>query len=107
RKAVLKHRDGAPGYVDEIQFIDLGDNPSAVAAALASQQVHGMVQGNIEQFDLYKSMDHVNIHMVVTAQTAVARMRLDQKPFDNPAVRKAVRLAPDAENALPHPHKGA
>jgi peptide/nickel transport system substrate-binding protein len=106
RKAVLKHRDGAPGYLDEIHFIDLGDNPSAVAAALASKQVHGMIQGNIEQFDLYKSMDHVNIHTVVTAQTAVARMRLDQKPFDNPAVRKAMRLATDPEKCLQIAHKG-
>ena len=42
------------------QFIDLGDNPSAVAAALASKQVDGIYEGNIEQFELYKAMDHVN-----------------------------------------------
>ena len=62
RKAVLKRRPDAPGYLDELQFIDLGDNPSAVAAALASKQVDGIYQGNIEQFDLYKGMDHVDIH---------------------------------------------
>ena len=37
RKAILKRRSDAPGYIDELHFIDLGDNPSAVAAALASQ----------------------------------------------------------------------
>jgi len=106
RKAVLKRRPDAPGYVDELHFIDLGDNPAAVAAALASKQVDGIYQGNIEQFDLYKGMPHVNIHDVVTAQTAVARMQMTQKPFDNPKVRKAIRLATDPEKCLQIAHKG-
>lgn len=106
RKAVLKRRPDAPGYVDELHFIDLGDNPAAVAAALASKQVDGIYQGNIEQFDLYKGLPHVNIHEVVTAQTAVARMQMTQKPFDDPKVRKAVRLATDPEKCLQIAHKG-
>lgn len=106
RKAVLKRIKDKPGYVDELHFIDLGDNPSAVAAALASKQVDGVYQGNIEQFEIYKAMDHVNLHEVMTAQTGVARMRLDQKPFDNPKVRKAVRLATDSEKTLQIAHKG-
>jgi peptide/nickel transport system substrate-binding protein len=106
RRAVLKRQPDSPGYLDELHFIDLGDNPSAVAAALASKQVDGIYQGNIEQFDLYKAMDHVTIYEVVTAQTAVARMRLDQKPFDDPRVRKAMRYATDAEKTLQIAHKG-
>lgn len=106
RKAVLKRIKDKPGYVDEIHFIDLGDNPSAVAAALASKQVDGVYQGNVEQIDIYKAMDHVSIHDVVTAQTGVARMRSDSKPFDNPAVRKAVRLATDCDKTLQIAHKG-
>jgi len=106
RRAVLKRRADAPGYLDELQFIDLGDNPAAVAAALASKQVEGIYQGNIEQFDLYKGMPHVEMHEVVTAQTAVARMQMTQKPFDNPKVRKAVRLATDPEKCLQIAHKG-
>ncbi len=106
RKAVLKRRPDSPGYLDELHFIDLGDNPSAVAAALASKQVDGVYQGNIEQFDIYKAMDHAQIYEAVTAQTGVARMRLDNKPFDNPAVRKAVRLATDPDKCLQIAHKG-
>jgi peptide/nickel transport system substrate-binding protein len=106
RKAIFKRRADAPGFVDELHFIDLGDNPSAVAAALASKQVHGVYQGNIEQFDIYKGMDHVTIYEVVTAQTAVARMRLDQKPFDDPRVRKAMRLSTDTGKTLQIAHKG-
>ncbi|WP_119272682.1 ABC transporter substrate-binding protein [Taklimakanibacter deserti] len=106
RKAVFKRRPDAPGYLDELQFIDLGDNPAAVAAALASKQVDGIYQGNIEQFDLYKGLPHVDIHQVVTAQTAVARMQMTQKPFDDPKVRKAVRLATDPAKCLQIAHKG-
>jgi len=106
RKAVLKRVADRPGYVDELHFIDLGDNPSAVAAALASKQVDGIYQGNIEQFEIYKAMDHATINEIVTAQTAVARMRSDSKPFDNPAVRKAVRMATDCEKTLQIAHKG-
>ena len=106
RKAVLKRIKDKPGFLDEIHFIDLGDNPSAVAAALSSKQVDGIYQGNVEQIDIYKGMDHVNIHDVVTAQTGVARMRSDSKPFDNPAVRKAVRMATDSDKTLQIAHKG-
>ncbi len=106
RKAVMKRIADRPGFVDELHFIDLGDNPSAVAAALASKQVDGIYQGNVEQIDIYKGMEHVEIHTVVTAQTGVARMRLDHKPFDNPMVRKAVRLSTDAEKCLQIAHKG-
>ena len=49
RKAVVKAVDGHGAYLDDIEFIDLGDNPSAQAAALASKQVHGLYETNIEQ----------------------------------------------------------
>lgn len=106
RRAVLKRMPDKPGFLDELHFIDLGDNPAAVAAAVASKQVDGAYQGNIEQFDLYKGMEHVTIYEAVTAQTGVARMRLDSKPFDNPLVRKAMRLATDPAKTLQIAHKG-
>ena len=54
---------------------------------------------------IYKAMEHVNIHEAVTAQTAVARMRSDAKPFDNPKVRKAMRLATDPAKTLQIAHQ--
>ena len=106
RKAVLKRIKDRPGFVDEIHFIDLGDNPSAVAASLTTKQVDGIFEGNIEQLEIYNAMEHVQVHSIVTAQTAVARMRLDHKPFDNPSVRKAVRLATDGKKTLQIAQKG-
>jgi peptide/nickel transport system substrate-binding protein len=37
---------------------------------------------------------------VATAQTAVARMKVTEKPFDDPRVRKAMRLAVDVNQVL-------
>ncbi len=106
RKAILKRIKDRPGFVDEIHYIDLGDNGAAVAAALASKQVDGIYEGNIEQLDVYKGIEHATIYQQVTAQTGVARMRLDQEQFKNPLVRKALRLATDPEKTLSIAVKG-
>jgi peptide/nickel transport system substrate-binding protein len=105
RKAVVKAIEGRGAHVDTVEFIDLGDNPPATAAAIQSQQAHLAYNPNVEQLELYKGMSHIDIVETVTAQTAVARMRLDQKPFDDPKVRKAFRLATDNAPVLQIAHK--
>ena len=95
RKAVLKKRPNSKAHLDMVEFVDLGDNTAASAAAVQSKQVHGVYEGNVEQFDLFKSMDHVNMFDTTTASTGVVRMQIDKKPFDDPRVRKAMRLATD------------
>ncbi len=100
RKAVLKRREGAPGYLDEVQFIDLGDNTAAEAAAIQSKQVDGSYESNVEQYDLYTKMDHIQIYDATTANTGVARLRSDTKPGSDPKVRKAFRLATDSAKAM-------
>ena len=106
RKAVVKAVEGRGAHVDMVEFIDLGDNPMASAAAVQSKQVHIVYNSNIEQFELYKGMDHVDTVETVTAQTAVVRMRLDHKPFDDPRLRKAFRLATSNAPVLQIAHKG-
>jgi peptide/nickel transport system substrate-binding protein len=59
RRAVLRRRPDGEAYLDEVHFIDLGDNPAAEAAALQSRQVHGNYEGNVEQLQLFQAMDHV------------------------------------------------
>jgi peptide/nickel transport system substrate-binding protein len=95
RKAILKKRADGQAYLDEIQFIDLGDNTAADAAAIASKQVDGAYEGNVEQYALYKGMNHIQIYEALTANTAVARTRLDQEIFKDPRVRQALRYATD------------
>jgi peptide/nickel transport system substrate-binding protein len=106
RKAVVKAVEGRGAHLESVEFIDLGDNPPASAAAVQSQQVHLVYNANVEQLDLYKGMPHIDVVETVTAQTAVARMRLDQKPFDDPKVRKAFRLATENAPVLQIAHKG-
>src|SRR5262249_32198535 len=103
KKAVLQRREGywgKPAKLDQIVFVDNGDDPAAAIAALASGQVDGMYEASTLQYAALRKMPNVTIHQVTTAQTAVARMRQDQDPFKDPRVRKAMRLAVDSKKVL-------
>ncbi len=100
KRAVVKARKGYWGegpYLDAIEFIDMGDDPSAAIAAMASKQVHGLVSADPIQFDALKALPFVVLYQVATAETAVLRAKVTQKPYDDPRVRKAMRLAIDPE----------
>ena len=101
RGAVLEVNKG--GYwgkkpnLDRIEFIDTGDNPTAVARAMGSQQVDGIYIGEIEQYALYQSMTHAKVYSLEAGATGVARMQVDRPEFKDPRVRKAMRLAIDTD----------
>ncbi len=84
---------GAP-YLDQLEFIDLGDDPAAAIGALASKQVDGLYFADVSQVDALKQLPDLKLYQVQTAYTAVARMR-PVKPFDDKRVRQAMRLATD------------
>jgi peptide/nickel transport system substrate-binding protein len=103
KKAVLKARKGYWGgdaNIDVLEQIDVGDDATASIAALASKQLHGLVFADPAQYDALKALPHLAYYDVPTAETGVIRMRVDQKPFDNPKVRQAMRLALDPEVVL-------
>lgn len=100
RKSVLKARSdywGEGPYLDGLEFVDLGDDPNASMAALSSRQVHGLFSGDVLTFDAMKQLDFVQMYDAVTAETGVVRGKVTEKPFDDPRVRKALRLAIDSE----------
>ncbi len=108
-KSVLRARSdywGDGPYVDELQFIDLGDDPSAAIGAVASQQVHGIYEGDVSQLDVFKALPHVTIYEALTAQTGVARVQVDREEFSDPRLRKAMRLAVDTPRILELAHRG-
>jgi len=108
-KSVLRARSdywGNGPHLDELQYIDLGDDPSAAIGALASQQVHGQYQGDVSQLDVFKVMPHIVIHEALTASTGVARFHVNRDEFSDPRVRKAVRLATDTPRCLELAHRG-
>lgn len=109
QKAVMKARNdywGGGPYLDGVEFIDLGDDPSAEMAALASGQVHGIYAGEVSQLDVYKGLPGVKIYQAATAQTGVLRGQCDTAPFNDPRIRKAMRLAVDPRQALEVAHRG-
>jgi peptide/nickel transport system substrate-binding protein len=103
RESVLKARKdywGEGPYLDELRFIDLGDDPSAPISALASRQVEGLSGADATQLDVLKRIPHATMYDVTTAETGVVRGKVDQKPFDDPRVRMALRLATDQARTL-------
>lgn len=98
------HREGP--YLDRLEFIDLGDDPSAAIGAIASGQVDAIDGGDVVQLDAFKAMADIQVNTQTTAQTAVARGQVDTAPFDDPRVRVAMRLAVDTPSILEAAHRG-
>src|SRR5712691_3766401 len=109
RKQVLKARKegywGGGPYLDQLEFIDLGDDPAASVAALASKQVDGLYGADIVQLEALQKIPHVQMYQVVTAYTATARVQ-PIKPFDDKRVRQALRYAIDSNTVLQIAHRG-
>ena len=108
-RTILKARPdywGDGPILDELQFIDLGDDASATIAAMASQQVHGMFIADISQLDALRAVPHLTMYEATTAETAVVRGKVDQEPFNDPRVRKALRLAIDQQKVLDLAQRG-
>jgi peptide/nickel transport system substrate-binding protein len=91
---------GRPPYLDEVEFIDLGDDSGALIAALASQQVDGLYEVDFSELDAVKALPDVVVYPVTTAQTAVVRGKYDQKPFNDVRVRRALKLAIDQQKVI-------
>ncbi len=110
-EAVLVKRDpseywGEEVSLDQIKYIDFGDDASAPVAALASGQVDMVYELQVSQIDVIKRIPGVVLHQAVTAQTAVARMQVDQEPFTNRKVRQAVQACIDHQSLLELAYRG-
>lgn len=106
---VLKRREdywGPRYHLDEIRYIDHGDDLSAAVAALASNQVDHIYEVGVEQIDLVERLPNAVLHQAVTAQTGVARMQMDQEPFTDIRVRQAIQACADREAILQLAYRG-
>lgn len=91
---------GQAAYLDRIEQVDTGDDPSASIAALASRQLHGLIFADPVQYDALHAMPHLQIYQVHSAETIVLRFKETVKPFDDARVRKAMKLALDPKPIL-------
>jgi peptide/nickel transport system substrate-binding protein len=87
-------------YLDTFEFIDLGDNPSAGIAAMASKQVDGLSEADAVQINSMKAFPHVAVYTVETTQTIVARMHPEVEQFKDKRVRQAMRHAIDRDKII-------
>ncbi len=75
-------------------------------SALASGQVDLLNDISVEQLPVLQALPNVQLFKAVTAQTAVARMSSEAKPFDDVRVRKAIRVCQDHDKLLQLAHAG-
>jgi peptide/nickel transport system substrate-binding protein len=100
-KVVLKAKRGYWGkeaYVDSVEFIDIGADPTAQFAALASKQVHGLHELQSDQVDAVKQQEHLKIYTTPTGRASTLSFRVDHEPWGDNRVRQAVRLAAVEKN---------
>lgn len=98
-KAVVKRREtgawwGGAAHLDGVEFIDYGADPASVVAAFDA----GEIDANDETpADFVSSLDAIGLVRQVrpTANTIVARMRVDSPPYDDPRLRRAIQKAVD------------
>lgn len=103
-KAVVKRREngrwwGGEAPLEGIEFIDYGADPTSIVAAFDA----GEIDANDETpADFVEAMDALGLERQVrsTANTIVARMRVDEPPFDNVRFRRAIQMAVDNEITL-------
>ncbi len=108
--AVLKKRKepywGGEVFLDEIRFIDLGEDAGAYLAAIASKQVDGIFALDLTTLDAAKNIPGIKVAEIPSTQTGVIRMKVTEKPFTDIRVRKAVQKTCDAQRQLDIAHRG-
>ncbi|MEQ9257689.1 MAG: ABC transporter substrate-binding protein [Roseovarius sp.] len=98
-KAVVKRREqgqwwGGEAHLDGVEFIDLGADPAGMLAAFDS----GEIDANEDTPpDFASALDGMGLVRQdrTTANTIVARMRVDAPPYDDPGLRRAIQKSID------------
>lgn len=90
---------GGDVYLDGIKFIDFGTDGAAVVAAFDGDEID---LNDETTADFIETLDGLGLEKKTkaTANTIVARMRMDTPPYDSKALRNAVQLAVDNSVAL-------
>ncbi|MCR4268217.1 ABC transporter substrate-binding protein [Nitratireductor sp. ZSWI3] len=103
-RVVLKKREdgkwwGGEAYLDGVEFIDYGTDPSAMVSAFESGEIHTNYETTADYVEILDALDLVKSE-VTTATTLVARTNVNNKPYDDEKVRKALQLAVDNATVL-------
>ena len=91
---------GSGPYLNSMQFIDLGDDAATGISAMASHQIDGLVVADPSQAPALQAMSFLELHKVGSAQCAVLKFHVDQKPWNDAKVRMAMRLGLDNKSFI-------
>ncbi|PZO82109.1 MAG: diguanylate cyclase [Mesorhizobium amorphae] len=81
-------------YLDGVEFIDYGTDPSAMVSAFEAGEVHTNHETTADYVSILEGVGTTTSE-VVTASTIVARCNVANKPYDDQKVRKAIQMAVD------------
>jgi len=103
-KAVVKRRErgrwwGGETYLDGVEFIDYGSDPAAIVAAFDSGELDANDDSPPDFTDALDALGLVK-ETRSTANTIVARMRVDAPPFDDIRLRRAIQKSVDNRAVL-------
>ncbi len=85
---------GEGAYLDRIEFVDLGTDPSAWIAAAESGEIEMVYQTTGDFIDIFDAIG-MSRSEAVTASTICVRFNQDNAPYDNLDVRRALQMATD------------
>jgi peptide/nickel transport system substrate-binding protein len=94
-----------PVFLDGIEYIDYGTDPSAMISAFEAQEVQTNYQTEPSFVEIFDALGLVKSE-AVTANTLCLRMNVKNPPYDNKAVRNAVQLAIDNATVLDLGYQG-
>lgn len=97
--------DFGPVFLDGVEFIDYGDDPSAEVAAFEAGEIHTSYETAPSYVEIYDGLG-LSKSEAVTANTLCMRMNVTQPPFDKREVRNAVQLAVDNATVLDLGYQG-
>lgn len=95
-----QHFMGNGPHLDRIVVSDLGEDPNAVMGALMGDQVDGLYEVSENQIPVLSNAPSIKLYRATTGATAVTRGKMDQPPFDDPRIMKALRLATNTNNVI-------
>jgi peptide/nickel transport system substrate-binding protein len=88
-----------PVYLDGVEYIDYGTDPSAQIAAYEAGEIHTNYESQASYVQIFSALG-LDMSEALTANTVCVRMNVNNPPFDKQPVRQAIQLAVDNEVLL-------